>query len=144
MPLDELALPVRAYNSLRRVGIHTVDDLSSRTEDELLAIENLGPQSVLVIKQRLAGVGRELAEPDGRAPAPGAGAPESGSPPATPAAPGPAAAGTPRAARPPDEDAIDLLSVAGFPVLKRALPVIGGAAAVLLVFFRVRGRRRRA
>src|SRR5262249_47322340 len=44
-PLEELNLPVRAYNSLRRVGIHTVDELSARTEGELLAIENLGPQS---------------------------------------------------------------------------------------------------
>ena len=60
--LEELALPVRAYNSLRRVGIHTVDDLSARTEDDLLAIENLGPQSVREIKERLAGLGRHLAE----------------------------------------------------------------------------------
>src|SRR6516225_8174144 len=60
--LDDLHLPVRAYNSLRRVGIHTVDDLSARTEPELLAIENLGPQSVREIKERLAGIGRHLAE----------------------------------------------------------------------------------
>ena len=46
VPLEELQLPVRAYNSLRRAGIHTVSDLSARTEDDLLAIENLGPQSV--------------------------------------------------------------------------------------------------
>src|SRR5690348_9337202 len=42
--IEELDLPVRAYNSLRRVGIHTVDDLSARTEADLLGIENLGPQ----------------------------------------------------------------------------------------------------
>src|SRR5215469_2788011 len=62
-PLEELNLPVRAYNSLRRVGIHTVDELSARTEGELLAIENLGPQSVSQIKDRLADLGRHLAEP---------------------------------------------------------------------------------
>src|SRR5690349_11800984 len=39
--IEDLNLPVRAYNSLRRVGIHTVDDLSARTEADLLAIENL-------------------------------------------------------------------------------------------------------
>src|SRR6266581_3075175 len=60
--IEDLQLPVRAYNSLRRVGIHTVDDLSARTEAELLAIENLGPQSVREIKERLAGIGRHLAE----------------------------------------------------------------------------------
>src|SRR5579859_7250019 len=59
--IEDLQLPVRAYNSLRRVGIHTVDDLSARTEAELLAIENLGPQSVREIKERLAGIGRGLA-----------------------------------------------------------------------------------
>src|SRR6516165_5649607 len=61
VPLEELQLPVRAYNSLRRAGIHTVDDLSARTEDDLLGIENLGPRSVQDIKQRLAGLGRHLA-----------------------------------------------------------------------------------
>ncbi|HEV3260140.1 MAG TPA: hypothetical protein VG013_25005, partial [Gemmataceae bacterium] len=48
----------------------------------------------------------------------------------------------PRGARPPDEDAIDLLSVAGFPVLKRALPVLAAVAAVMLVFLGLRRRRR--
>src|SRR5258708_4618065 len=61
--IEELQLPVRAYNSLRRVGIHTVDALSARTEADLLAIENLGPQSVREIKERLAGLGTHVAEP---------------------------------------------------------------------------------
>src|SRR5579859_6393290 len=65
LTIGELQLPVRAYNSLRRVGIHTLDDLSSRTEAELLAIENLGPQSVREIKERLASIGRRLAEQGG-------------------------------------------------------------------------------
>jgi hypothetical protein len=42
--------------------------------------------------------------------------------------------------RPPDEDAIDLLSVAGLPVLKRALPA---AAAVLLLLIALVLRRRK-
>ena len=154
--IEELQLPVRAYNSLRRVGIHTVDDLSGRTEADLLAIENLGPQSVREIKERLAGLGRHLAEqeagsapagtaagttgPDGAA-ANGdrAGSRDAGQP----GTPGPAPAAPPVAARPPDEDAIDLLSVAGFPVLKRAVPVLGAAAVLVLVILGIRRARRR-
>jgi carbon monoxide dehydrogenase subunit G len=154
VPLEELNLPVRAYNSLRREGIHSVADLSARTEVELLAIENLGPQSVSQIKQRLADLGVQLASQpaDGQAAAgttaagPGAPAGAAEAPAAeVPAARGPWAEETaPRGARPPDEDAIDLLSVAGFPVLKRALPVVGAVVALLLVVFgaRRRGRRR--
>src|SRR5215472_11564302 len=163
-PLEELNLPVRAYNSLRRVGIHTVGDLSGRTETELLAIENLGPQSVSQIKQRLADVGLGLAQPgQGGQPAAAGAVTAQASPAATgdgagaragevPSAASPAwadgagATAVPRGARPPDEDAIDLLSVAGFPVLKRALPVLVAAAALLLVVLgaRRRGRRRSA
>ena len=138
--IEELDLPVRAYNSLRRVGIHTVDDLSARTEADLLGIENLGPQSVREIKERLAGIGRHLAEQAAGAPAAvGAdGSSADGS-----SADGFAAgAAAPRAARPPDEDAIDLLSVAGFPVLKRALPVLAAVAVLLLVIFGLRRGRR--
>jgi len=146
--LDDLHLPVRAYNSLRRVGIHTVDDLSARTEPELLAIENLGPQSVREIKERLAGIGRHLAEPAADGAEAGADGTVTGAdgPAGNGARPGTAGAGqatAPRAPRPPDEDAIDLLSVAGFPVLKRALPVLGAVVVLLLVILGIRSRRRR-
>jgi carbon monoxide dehydrogenase subunit G len=153
--LEDLQLPGRAYNSLRRVGIHTVDDLSARTEADLLAIENLGPQSVREIKERLAGVGRHLAEQPAGAPA----AAEAGGAPGAaangpapdgaragvraPEEPGPAPAAASLGARPPDEDAIDLLSVAGFPVLKRALPVLAAVAVLVLVIFGLRRGRRR-
>jgi carbon monoxide dehydrogenase subunit G len=153
VPLEELQLPVRAYNSLRRAGIHTVGELSARTEDDLLAIENLGPQSVREIKQRLADLGYHLAERDALIAVGGNGAgPRPG--PATAATDGVAAQNgatapvasqpdAPRAARPPDEDAIDLLSVAGFPVLKRALPVAGVILVLLLLILGIRGKRRR-
>src|SRR5262252_9405706 len=137
--IEELDRPVRGYNSLRRVGIHTVDDLSARTEADLLGIENLGPQSVREIKERLAGIGRHLAEQAAGAPAAAAAAGADGSSADGSSADGVAAgAAAPRAARPPDEDAIDLLSVAGFPVLKRALPVLAAVAVLLLVIFGLR------
>jgi carbon monoxide dehydrogenase subunit G len=183
LPIEQLNLPVRSYNSLRREGVHTVGALASRSENDLLAINGLGPQSVKEIKQKLADHGLALdsrvAEPAsaapgngatvggvaaGRAAADGARADGATAPGvAAAAAAGPGAAGAagaattgtttqglngalpPPAARPPGEDAIDLLSVAGLPVLKRALPVVGIlVAALLLLVLRSRRRRRRA
>jgi hypothetical protein len=128
---------VRAFNSLRREGIHTVGDLAARNEADLLAINNLGPQSVSEIKQKLAERGMGLAPA-----AAGGGGDMAGAAPqvATQAPAGPSLV-TPQTARPPDEDAIDLLSVAGFPVLKRALPAAGVVAAFVLLL--LLGRRRR-
>ena len=138
LPVEDLQLPVRAFNSLRREGIHTLGDLAARNEADLLAISNLGPQSVTEIKQKLAERGLNLAP---AAAAVGSSAGTAGAaPPPAPAMPSLAA---PPAARPPDEDAIDLLSVAGFPVLKRALPAVGVVAAFVLLLLLGRRRRRR-
>ena len=60
-PIEDLNLPVRSYNSLRREGIHTLGDLAFRTEEQLLAISNIGPASVEEIKQKLAGYHLSLA-----------------------------------------------------------------------------------
>jgi carbon monoxide dehydrogenase subunit G len=130
LPIEDLHLPVRAFNSLRREGIHTVGDLSTRNEADLRAIANLGPQSINEIKQKLAERGLQLG-----------GAAAEAEPVAVGSTGGAAAASPPQAARPPDEDAIDLLSVAGFPVLKRALPAVGVIA--VLVMLLLLGRRRR-
>jgi carbon monoxide dehydrogenase subunit G len=133
-PVEDLQLPVRTFNSLRREGIHTVGDLAARNEADLLAINNLGPQSVSEIKQKLAELGLALAPA-----APGADGGMAGTAPSAMQAP----AAPSLAARPPDEDAIDLLSVAGFPVLKRALPAVGVVAAFVLLLMLGRRRRRR-
>jgi carbon monoxide dehydrogenase subunit G len=149
-PVEELNMSLRSYNSLRREGIHTIGDLASRTREDLLAIDNIGPASVEEIKQKLAGRGLSLSVSLASAnglPSGGladAGQAARGGQPrlaaAPPAPPAPAAA--PRLdARPPNDDAIDLLSVAGMPVLKRAVPV--AAAASLLSVLVVIGLRRR-
>jgi uncharacterized protein len=134
-PVEDLQLPLRAFNSLRREGIHTVGDLAARNEADLLAINNLGPQSISEIKQKLAERGLGLASATA-----GTGNDMAGAAPQmtmqAPAAPS-------LAARPPDEDAIDLLSVAGFPVLKRALPAVGVVTAFVLLLLLGRRRRRR-
>ena len=59
--------PLRAYNSLRREGIHTIGDLVARTPRQLLSIENIGPASVEEIRQRLAARGLGLSESAGSA-----------------------------------------------------------------------------
>ena len=142
LPIEDLQLPVRAFNSLRREGIHTVGDLAARNEADLLAINNLGPQSVSEIKQKLAERGLALAPT--AAAAVGVGADMAGAaPPAAMQALAAPSLVTPQTARPPDEDAIDLLSVAGFPVLKRALPAAGVVAAFVLLLLLGRRRRRR-
>jgi carbon monoxide dehydrogenase subunit G len=182
-PIEELNLPVRSYNSLRREGVHTVGSLTARTEKELLAIDGLGPQSVREIRQRLADWGLALGSPaagDTAASPPTAGtagAPGTSTTTGAAADPGTSTAASrtstasrdtarlgaaspgatedqdlaasngllpPRDVRPPDEDALDLLSVAGLPVLKRVLPVFGFAFLVALVFGLLRRRRRAA
>ena len=45
MPIEELDLTVRSYNCLKRAGIENVDELTQRTEDEMLRIRNLGKKS---------------------------------------------------------------------------------------------------
>ncbi len=197
LPIEELNLPVRSFNSLRREGVHTVGGLTARTERELLAIDGLGPQSIKEIKGKLADRGLTLTTPGvdaatGAAAASGpataatttdptttatsttgtgttgtsttgtstagTGAAGAGEPRPTAVSPGaragawdagtpstdrPAANGLlpPRGARPQDEDALDLLSVAGLPLLKRLAPVLG-FILVAGVLFRVVRRRR--
>jgi carbon monoxide dehydrogenase subunit G len=159
LPIEELDLPLRAYNSLRREGIHTIGDLVARTPRQLLSIENIGRASVEDIRQRLAARGLGLSESAGSADGAEAesGGPATGAPAAAPAAAGRPAAGTAptpavtplrsvpasgEAWQPPEDDAIDLLSVAGVPVLKRALPVAGGLLLLLLVLLGLRRRSR--
>jgi carbon monoxide dehydrogenase subunit G len=54
VPVEDLNLAVRSYNSLRREGVHTLGDLAFRTEEQLLAMSNIGPASLDEIKVKLA------------------------------------------------------------------------------------------
>ena len=46
MTIEELDLSVRSYNCLKRAGIHTVEDLTRKTEDDMLKVRNLGKKSL--------------------------------------------------------------------------------------------------
>jgi carbon monoxide dehydrogenase subunit G len=147
--LESLILPVRTYNGLRRTGIHTVDDLALQTSEQLLAIDGIGPASVEEIRQKLADRGLTLRESAvsgngvagsaAAAPAPTVPA----APAATPAAEAPRAAPASSTSWAPDDDAIDLLSVAGSSVLKRAIPVAAAVVTVTVIVLRIRVMRRR-
>lgn len=53
-PIEELELGVRSYNCLKRVGIETIGDLVTKTENELSAIPNFGKKSIEEVKDALA------------------------------------------------------------------------------------------
>jgi DNA-directed RNA polymerase subunit alpha len=59
-PIEELELGVRSYNCLKRVGIETIGDLVSKTENELAAIPNFGKKSIEEVKETLATHGLTL------------------------------------------------------------------------------------
>ena len=58
--IEELELGVRSYNCLKRVGIETIGDLVSKTEQELAAIPNFGKKSIEEVKETLAAHGLYL------------------------------------------------------------------------------------
>src|SRR5689334_24291618 len=60
MPIEEMELTVRSYNCLKREGIHTVGELISRSEQDLLDIRNFGAKSIDEVKAKLHEMGLSL------------------------------------------------------------------------------------
>lgn len=58
--IDELELSVRSYNCLKRAGINTVQDLTSKTEDEMMKVRNLGRKSLDEVIEKLHSMGLDL------------------------------------------------------------------------------------
>ncbi len=153
LPIDVLNLNTRAWSSLRRDGIQTLGDLTRRSGQQLLAIDGVGPASLADIRSRLAERGLTLAEAVPETAAGGEGAGLADVTPLRPPrteAPEPAAGAPPRERvaetpswQPRDNEALDLLDVAGLPVLKRAVPAAAALIAVLFVLFGLRRRRAR-
>ncbi len=61
MTVEELDLSVRSYNCLKRAGINSVEDLISRTEDDMMKVRNLGRKSLEEVLSKLNGLGLSLA-----------------------------------------------------------------------------------
>ncbi len=56
MTIEELDLSVRSYNCLKRAGINTVEDLTNKTEDDMMKVRNLGRKSLEEVLQKLKGL----------------------------------------------------------------------------------------
>ncbi len=61
MTIEELDLSVRSFNCLKRANINTVEDLVSKTQDEMIKVRNLGRKSLEEVMQKLAMMGLSLA-----------------------------------------------------------------------------------
>ena len=61
MTIEELDLSVRSFNCLKRANINTVEDLISKTEDEMMKVGNLGRKSLEEVINKLAMMGLHLA-----------------------------------------------------------------------------------
>ncbi len=61
MTIEELDLSVRSYNCLKRAGINTVEDLTNKTEEDMMKVRNLGRKSLEEVLQKLQALGLVLA-----------------------------------------------------------------------------------
>ncbi|MDD6259444.1 MAG: DNA-directed RNA polymerase subunit alpha [Erysipelotrichaceae bacterium] len=57
MMIEDLDLSVRSYNCLKRAGIQTVDELTQKTEEEMMRVRNLGKKSLKEVKEKLNELG---------------------------------------------------------------------------------------
>ncbi len=64
MTIEELDLSVRSFNCLKRANINNVEDLISKTEDEMMKVRNLGRKSLEEVINKLAMMGLSLASED--------------------------------------------------------------------------------
>lgn len=60
MNIDELELSVRSFNCLKRAGINTVQELCSKTPDEMMKVRNLGRKSLDEVLEKLKELGLKL------------------------------------------------------------------------------------
>ena len=58
--IEELDLSVRSYNCLKRAGINTVQELTNKSEPEMIKVRNLGRKSLEEVLAKLSELGLSL------------------------------------------------------------------------------------
>ena len=64
MTIEELDLSVRSYNCLKRAGINSVEELTYRSEDDMMKVRNLGKKSLDEVQKKLEELGLSLRKND--------------------------------------------------------------------------------
>ena len=64
MSIEELELSVRSFNCLKRASINTVEELTRKTEDDMMKVRNLGKKSLDEVKHKLEELGLGLKPSD--------------------------------------------------------------------------------
>jgi DNA-directed RNA polymerase subunit alpha len=64
MTIEELDLSVRSYNCLKRAGINTVQELITKTEEDMMKVRNLGRKSLEEVQEKLEELGLGLRKED--------------------------------------------------------------------------------
>ncbi len=62
MSIEDLELSVRSFNCLKRAGISTVEDLTNKTESDMMKVRNLGKKSLDEVTNKLYSLGLEFAK----------------------------------------------------------------------------------
>ena len=64
MTIEELELSVRSFNCLKRAAINTVEELTQRSEEDMMKVRNLGKKSLDEVKHKLEELGLSLRQSD--------------------------------------------------------------------------------
>ena len=64
MTIEELELSVRSFNCLKRASINTVEELTHKSEEDMMKVRNLGKKSLDEVKQKLEELGLGLRATD--------------------------------------------------------------------------------
>ena len=62
MAIEELELSVRSFNCLKRANISTVEDLTNKTEADMMKVRNLGKKSLDEVTNKLHSLGLDFAK----------------------------------------------------------------------------------
>ena len=62
--IEELELSVRSFNCLKRAGISTVEDLTNRSENDMMKVRNLGKKSLDEVIAKLHSLGLNFRQED--------------------------------------------------------------------------------